>query len=58
MSAATDWEHWDIDEPTLARKFEAVQRKTVTRRRAIPNVLRATFWSPRPALNPPGFSGS
>ena len=27
----------------------------MTRRRAIPSVLRATFANPRPALKPPGF---
>lgn len=41
---------------TLARKFEAVHRKTVTRRRQIPKALRPIFCSPRLALKPPGFS--
>ena len=41
---------------TLARKFDAVHRNTVTDNRNIPKVLRATFSNPTPALNPPGFT--
>jgi len=40
---------------TLAKKFDAVHKNTVMRRRNIPKVLRATFASPMLALNPPFF---
>ena len=38
---------------TLAKKFDVVQRKTVTRSKNMPKVRRATFASPMLALNPP-----
>lgn len=41
---------------TLARKFDAVHKKTVTNSRNMPNVLRAIFCSPTPARKPPGFN--
>jgi hypothetical protein len=41
---------------TLARKFDAVHKKTVTSRRKIPSVRRATFSKPTPALKPRGFN--
>lgn len=45
-----------LQEPhTLARKFDAVHRNTVTSRRNMPKVLRATFSSPTPALKPRAF---
>lgn len=41
---------------TLAKKFDAVHRNTVTRSRNIPSVRRATFASPILALNPPDLN--
>ena len=41
---------------TLAKKFEAVHKKTVTRRRKIPRVLLAMFSSPTRARKPCGFN--
>jgi hypothetical protein len=43
------------EQHTLAKKFEAVHKNTVTRRRKIPKDLLATFASPTPALKPCGF---
>jgi hypothetical protein len=38
------------DQHTLAKKFEAVHKNTVTSRRKIPRVRRATCPNPTPAL--------
>ena len=42
---------------TLARKFEAVHKNTVTSRRNIPSALLPTFSRPICALNPLDFGG-
>src|SRR5271154_69872 len=44
------------EQPTLAKKFEAVHMNTVIRRRNIPKGLLATFASPTPARKPRGFN--
>jgi hypothetical protein len=44
------------EQHTLARKFDAVHRNTVTDSRRIPKVLRATLSNPTPALKPRAFT--
>lgn len=47
-----------ITRPTLARKFEAVHRNTVTHNRNIPSALLPTFSNPIFPMNPFDFGGS